>query len=77
MDDVVFGKPAAEAAADTVARLGARRADLAVDHVPAVRVDVCVSQIVADEDVEYLERWLTEHIFTEDMRLGAFLSEVM
>ena len=32
---------------------------------------------IADEDIEYLERWLTEHILTEDMRLGAFLSQVM
>ena len=32
---------------------------------------------VADEDIEYLERWLTEHIFTDDMRLGGFLSQVM
>ncbi len=32
---------------------------------------------VADEDIEFLERWLTEHILTDDMRLGAYLSEVM
>jgi len=32
---------------------------------------------IADEDIEYLERWLTEHILTEDMRLGAYLSQVM
>lgn len=30
-----------------------------------------------DEDIEYLERWLTEHIFTDDMRLGDYLSQVM
>ena len=29
---------------------------------------------VAKEDIEYLERWLTEHILTSDMRLGAYLS---
>ena len=29
---------------------------------------------VAKEDIEYLEHWLTEHILTSDMRLGAFLS---
>lgn len=32
---------------------------------------------IADEDIEYLERWLTEHILTDDMRLGDYLSQVM
>jgi len=32
---------------------------------------------IADEDVEFLEHWLTEHILTDDMRLGAYLSQVM
>ena len=32
---------------------------------------------MADEDIEFLERWLTEHILTDDMRLGAYLSQVM
>lgn len=32
---------------------------------------------VADKDIEILERWLTEHILTYDMRLGAYLSQVM
>ena len=32
---------------------------------------------IVDEDIEYLERWLTEHIFTDDMRLGGYLSQVM
>ena len=32
---------------------------------------------VVDEHIEYLERWLTEHILTADMRLGAYLSQVM
>lgn len=30
-----------------------------------------------EEDIEYLERWLTEHILTDDMRLGAYLCRVM
>ena len=30
-----------------------------------------------DEHIEFLERWLTEHILTADMRLGTFLSRVM
>jgi len=32
---------------------------------------------VLDEDIEFLERWLTEHILTADMRLGSYLSQVM
>ena len=32
---------------------------------------------VAAEDIKYLERWLTEHILTADMRLGAYLSMEM
>jgi hemerythrin len=34
-------------------------------------------KFVADADIEFLERWLTEHILTADMRLGAYLSQVM
>ena len=30
---------------------------------------------VADEDIAFLERWLTEHILTADMRLGSYLSQ--
>ncbi|MEJ2181846.1 MAG: bacteriohemerythrin [Gammaproteobacteria bacterium] len=33
--------------------------------------------LVAKEDIEFLEHWLTEHILTADMRLGAYLSQVM
>ena len=32
---------------------------------------------IEDEDIVFLERWLTEHILTDDMRLGAYLSQVM
>ena len=32
---------------------------------------------VAEEDIEFLEGWLTEHILTADSRLGAYLSQVM
>ena len=32
---------------------------------------------VSDEAIEFLERWLTEHILTTDMRLGSYLSQVM
>jgi hemerythrin-like metal-binding protein len=32
---------------------------------------------VADRHLEILERWLTEHILTADMRLGSHLCQVM
>ncbi len=32
---------------------------------------------VADEQILFLERWLTEHILTTDLRLGAFLAQTM
>jgi hemerythrin-like metal-binding protein len=33
-------------------------------------------ETLTDEDIEFLEVWLTEHILTEDMRLGAYLSQI-
>jgi len=32
---------------------------------------------IVDDDIDYLERWLTAHILTDDMRMGDYLSEVM
>ena len=32
---------------------------------------------MTDEDTSLLERWLTELILTEDMRLGSYLSQVI
>ncbi|MBK7674588.1 MAG: hemerythrin family protein [Candidatus Accumulibacter sp.] len=32
---------------------------------------------MVDEHIEFLERWLTEHILTADLRLGSYLSQVM
>ena len=32
---------------------------------------------VSDEDLAYLESWLTEHILTDDLRMGNYLSQVM
>lgn len=32
---------------------------------------------VSDEDIQFLERWLTGHILTADMRLGSYLSQMM
>lgn len=34
-------------------------------------------QSVTEAHIEYLERWLTEHIFTADMRLGDRLYQAM
>ena len=36
-----------------------------------------VDKPIVDEDIVYLERWLTEHILTDDLRLGSYLSQVM
>jgi len=33
--------------------------------------------LVANEDIEFLERWLTEHILTTDMRMGSYLAMEM
>lgn len=32
---------------------------------------------MAEKHIEILERWLTEHILTADMRLGGFLAQAM
>jgi hemerythrin-like metal-binding protein len=32
---------------------------------------------IVDENIEFLERWLTEHILTADGRLGSYLSQVI
>jgi hemerythrin len=32
---------------------------------------------LSNEDIEFLEHWLTEHILVADMKLGAFLVEEM
>ena len=33
-------------------------------------------KLVAEQDLEYIERWLTAHILTDDMRLGSYLAQV-
>ena len=32
---------------------------------------------ISEDDIEILERWLTGHILTDDMRLGAYLSQLI
>ena len=34
-------------------------------------------RLVANEDIEFLEHWLTGHILSNDMKLGSFLAEAM
>jgi hemerythrin len=36
-----------------------------------------VGKLEEEEDLKFLEHWLTEHILVADMRLGSFLIEVM
>lgn len=35
------------------------------------------SEPLSIEDIEFLEHWLTEHIYVADMRMGSYLGEVM
>ena len=35
------------------------------------------NKLLTNEDIEYLEGWLTEHILGHDMKLGFYLMEVM
>lgn len=35
------------------------------------------NKLLTNEDIEYLEDWLTQHILGQDMRLGYYLTEVM
>jgi len=32
---------------------------------------------LSDEDVEFLEHWLTEHILVADMKMGSYLAQTM
>lgn len=35
------------------------------------------NRLLTNEDIEYLEDWLTQHILGQDMRLGFYLMDVM
>lgn len=49
-----------------------------IESVKALQQKVLqAGNLFVDDDIEYLERWLTEHIFTDDMRLGNYLADVM
>ena len=34
-------------------------------------------ELASSEDIEFLEHWLTGHIYDADMKMGAYLAEVM
>ena len=47
-----------------------------IDSVKKLQQEITESdKPVADEQIEFLERWLTEHILNMDMRLGSYLSQ--
>lgn len=49
-----------------------------IKSVKELRQEVLESdKPMADEHIEFLERWLTEHLLTADLRLGSYLSQVM
>lgn len=48
-----------------------------VDGVKALQKKFHKENKLTDEDIEYLETWLTEHILGHDMKLGFYLEDVM
>jgi hemerythrin-like metal-binding protein len=49
-----------------------------IDSVKELQQEILQAQTpLVDENIEFLERWLTEHILTADGRLGSYLSQVM
>jgi len=38
---------------------------------------LAAGKVVATQDLEFLEHWLTEHILATDMKLGSYLAETM
>ena len=48
-----------------------------INSVKALQSKILAAgKLVVDDDLEFLERWLTEHILSTDMKLGSFLAEV-
>jgi len=49
-----------------------------VDSVMALQQKfIADGKRVSDEDIRFLEHWLTEHILVADMKLGSYLGAVM
>lgn len=49
-----------------------------IDSVKELQHKILQSDnVVTDQDLEFLERWLTEHILSTDMKLGNYLIQVM
>jgi len=49
-----------------------------ISSVRALQQDILEgNRAIADSVIEFLERWLTEHILTDDLKLGSFLSQEM
>ncbi len=47
-----------------------------IDSAKDLQRDILQSQQpMVDDQIQFLERWLTEHILTADMRLGTYLSQ--
>ena len=47
------------------------------DHKKLKQRILEADKTMTDENTSLLERWLTELILTEDMRLGSYLSQVI
>ena len=49
-----------------------------IERAKKLQQDVLQSENhIEDKDIEFLERWLTEHILTDDLKLGSYLSQVI
>ena len=66
MKDIVWGKV-----------LSIEVDEIDEDHKKLQQRILEADKTMTDEDTSLLERWLTEHILTEDMRLGSYLSQVI
>ena len=66
MKDIVWGKV-----------LSIEVDEIDEDHTKLQQKILEADKTMTDEDTSLLERWLTELILTEDMRLGSYLSQVI
>lgn len=66
MKDIVWGKV-----------LSIEVDEIDEDHKKLQQRILEADKTMTDEDTSLLERWLTELILTEDMRLGSYLSQVI